>query len=230
MIVEAQTVQDAMDDVKEQLPLERVAAAAGLTLGFIDADQNIRIQTFHSTNIIQTDLLRSRKCPERIGFRLAHVEGQDIGGSFNACELDMGGRHGCVADDADSNFAAAAKSLDGGVRVTNEPTQLVFRHRPCFVEYLDVEGVHESLSVGIGMVREMRVSANSEDVERCRQYLNAPLDRFPGCGGQDQCLSVSLDCVPMRVGGKGELDESAPCLHDGAGRLSESQPGECECQ
>ena len=98
VVVKAEAVQRAMEDIEEEFALDGKGAGRGLAAGLIHTSQNVHIEGFALSGRV-----------------LGEVEGQDVGGTWDFGELQMGGGHFGVGDETDADFTAAAKRGNGGV-------------------------------------------------------------------------------------------------------------------
>ena len=98
VVVEAEAVERAVEDVEEEFVLDRERAGGGLAAGLIHAGEDVHIEGFALS-----------------GGPLGEVECEDVGGAGDLGELHMGVGHFVVGDETDADFTGAAESGDYGV-------------------------------------------------------------------------------------------------------------------
>lgn len=97
VIVKAQAVERAVEDIKEEFALDGKRSGLGLAAGLIHAGEDVHIEGFALS-----------------GRAIGEVEGEDIGGARDFGKLQMGVGHFGVCDKLDSDFTRAAKCGNGG--------------------------------------------------------------------------------------------------------------------
>jgi hypothetical protein len=101
VVVVTQAMESAVDDVQEQLVLDRVTPCRGLPVRLIQTDQDVGVQNS--------------------GGAVGKVEGQNVGGAGDARKAFMGVRHRRIVDDPNPDLAGGPKQGDRPGRVLREP-------------------------------------------------------------------------------------------------------------
>jgi hypothetical protein len=103
VVVVAKAVEGAVENVKEELALDGDGSGRGLAAGLIHAGEDVNIEGFAPRSLA-----------------LGEIKGQDVCRAWDFGELQMGGGHFGVGNEADAHFTGAAKSSDGGAGLGTE--------------------------------------------------------------------------------------------------------------